>query len=350
MGFLSSGDFMEYRKLGASSVKVSPICLGTMNFGDRTDFAAAEQIVNAAFDAGINFIDTADVYVKGESERIVGKLVKKHREHWVLATKVANAMGSEPNESGLSRKHIMRSADASLARLDTDYIDVYYLHYDDPEANLAEAFEALADLVAGGKVHYVGLSNFRGWRIAQAMELCRSEGFTAPAMCQPYYNAMNRMPEVEILPACHHYGLGIVPYSPLARGMLTGKYKPGDAPPEDSRAGRKDKRMLETEFRKESMVMAQTIVEHAKTRGMTGGQFAINWVLNNRLVTSALAGPRTLDHWTEYVDALNHPFSAEDEALVDSLVPPGHASTPGYNDPRYPFYGRLPLTDPAGKA
>lgn len=335
---------MEYRKLGGASVKVSPICLGTMNFGDRTDFATAGEIVASAFDAGINFIDTADVYVKGESERIVGKLIAKQREHWVLATKVANTMGKGPNETGHSRKHIMHAIEESLRRLDTDYVDIYYLHFDDEDANLAEALEAMADLVACGKVHYVGLSNFRGWRIAAAMELCRSEGFALPAVCQPYYNAMNRMPEIEILPACDYYDLGIVPYSPLARGILTGKYRPGDAPPEDSRAGRKDKRMLETEFRKESMVMAQTIVGHAKSRGMTGGQFAINWVLNNSLVTSALAGPRTLEHWNEYLGALAHPFTAEDEALVDSLVPAGHPSTPGYNDPRYPFFGRLPRT------
>jgi aryl-alcohol dehydrogenase-like predicted oxidoreductase len=337
---------MQYRKLGSAAVKVSPICLGTMNFGDRTDFGAAEQIVKSAFEAGVNFIDTADVYVKGESERIVGKLISPQREHWVLATKVANAMGKGPNESGFSRKYIMHAVDGSLTRLDTDYIDIYYLHFDDPDANLAEALEAMADLVACGKIHYVGLSNFRGWRIAVAMELCRSEGFALPIVCQPYYNAMNRMPEVEILPACAYYDLGVVPYSPLARGMLTGKYRSGAAPPADSRAGLKDKRMMETEFREESMVMAQTIVDHAGKRGMTGGQFAINWVLNNRLVTSALAGPRTLAHWTEYLDALAHQFSAEDEALVDSLVPPGHPSTPGYNDPRYPFVGRLPGTAP----
>src|SRR5471032_1923619 len=128
---------MQYRRLGSAAVKVSPICLGTMNFGDRTDFATAEQIVKSAFDAGINFIDTADAYVKGESERIVGKLIAANREHWVLATKVANPMGSGPNDTGLSRKHIMRAIDDSMMRLDTDYVDIYYLHFDDTEANLA---------------------------------------------------------------------------------------------------------------------------------------------------------------------------------------------------------------------
>ena len=332
---------MEYRKLGAAAVKVSPICLGTMNFGDRTDAATAGQIVASAFEAGINFIDTADVYVKGESERIVGKLIAPAREHWVLATKVANPMGRGPNESGFSRKHIMRAIDQSLIRLNTDFVDLYYLHYDDPNGNLSEALEAMADLVACGKVHYVGLSNFRGWRIAEAVAICKSEGYASPAVCQPYYNAMNRMPEVEVLAACDHYGMGVVPYSPLARGILTGKYKPGGAPPEESRAGRKDKRMMETEFREESLVMAQQIVQHAQKRGMTGGQFAIAWVLNNRIVTSALAGPRTLAHWQEYLGALECTFTAEDEALIDAMVKPGHPSTPGYSDPRYPLFGRI---------
>jgi aryl-alcohol dehydrogenase-like predicted oxidoreductase len=151
---------------------------------------------------------------------------------------------------------------------------------------------------------------------------------------------MNRMPETEILPACRNYGMGVVPYSALARGVLTGKYAPGQAPAADTRAGHKDKRMMETEFREESMVMAQKIKAHAEKRGMSAGQFALNWVLNNRIVTSVLAGPRTFEQWTEYLGALAHRFSAEDEALVDSLVKSGHPSTPGYNDPRYPIAGR----------
>jgi aryl-alcohol dehydrogenase-like predicted oxidoreductase len=148
------------------------------------------------------------------------------------------------------------------------------------------------------------------------------------------------MPETEVLPACANYGLGVVPYSPLARGVLTGKYAPGQAPAADTRAGHKDKRMMETEFREESMVMAQKLKAHAEKRGMSAGQFAFNWVLNNRFVTSVLAGPRTFEQWTEYLGGLAHPFSSEDEALVDSMVKSGHPSTPGYNDPKYPLTGR----------
>jgi aryl-alcohol dehydrogenase (NADP+) len=162
-----------------------------------------------------------------------------------------------------------------------------------------------------------------------------------PVVCQPNYNAMNRQPETELLPACAHYGLGVVPYSPLARGVLTGKYLPGQTPPQESRAGRKDRRIMETEFREESLVMAQQIKAHAEKRGMTAAQFALNWVRNNALVTSVLAGPRTEEQWQEYLGALAFKFTDEDEALIDGLVKPGHPSTPGFNDPKFPMLGRI---------
>ena len=331
---------MEYRNLGNSGLKVSPICLGTMMFGERTDAAEAERIVASARAAGVNFVDTADAYAKGESERITGKLIAAEREHWVLATKLGNFMGKGPNDGGLSRAWMMRAVDASLERLNTDWIDIYYFHLDDPTTPIEESLTAMAEIIAAGKVRYFGVSNYRAWRIAQIAELCAKLGIPAPIVCQPYYNAMNRMPETEILPACANYGLGVVPYSPLARGVLTGKYAPGQAPAADTRAGQKDKRMMETEFRKESMVMAQQFKAHAEERGMSAGQFALNWVLNNRLITSVLAGPRTMEQWTEYLGALEQRFSAEDEALVDSMVRAGHPSTPGYSDPRYPITGR----------
>ncbi|MEI6303140.1 MAG: aldo/keto reductase [Betaproteobacteria bacterium] len=335
---------MDYRNLGRSGLKVSKMCLGTMMFGDRTDAAEAARIVASACDAGVNFIDTADQYAKGESERITGKLIAAERSRWVLATKVGNRMGNAPNDGGLSRAWILRAIDMSLDRLDTDYVDIYYFHIDDADTPLDESVAAMGDVIAQGKVRYWGVSNFRGWRIAEAVRLAADMGVPAPVICQPYYNAMNRMPESEVIPACAHYGLGVVPYSPLARGVLTGKYKPEGAPPPDSRAGRKDARMLQTEFRPESLAMAQTIKAHAEKRGMSAGQFAVNWVLNNGAVTSVLAGPRTLEQWNEYLGALAHGFTAEDEALVDGLVHAGHPSTPGYNDPRYPLTGRQPQT------
>ena len=331
---------MKYRNLGNSGIKVSPICLGTMMFGDRTDAAEASRILDSARAAGVNFIDTADQYAKGESERVTGKVISADREKWVLATKLGNPGGKGPNETGLSRVWMLRAIDASLRRLNTDRVDIYYLHLDDPNTSIEETLVAMGEIIRAGKARYFGVSNYRAWRIVQIAELCAKLGVPAPIVCQPYYNAMNRMPETEVLPACASYGMGVVPYSPLARGVLTGKYVPGQEPAADTRAGQKDKRMMETEFREESMVMAQKLKAHAEQRGMSAGQFALNWVLNNRIVTSVLAGPRTFEQWAEYLGALKHGFSAEDEALVDSLVKSGHPSTPGYNDPRYPTAGR----------
>lgn len=331
---------MKTRQLGASGLHVSEICLGTMMFGDRTDEAEAGRIIGAARDAGVNFVDTANQYAGGKSEAMLGRLIKADRDRWIVASKCGNTSLPEPDHQDLSRRHVISALDASLSRLGMDHVDIYYFHIDDPRTRLEESLGAIGDLIRAGKTRYFGLSNFRGWRIAQVVLLCDRLGVPRPVVCQPFYNAMNRMPEVEVLPASAEFGLGVVPYSPLARGVLTGKYLPGAEPPADTRAGRKDKRMMQTEFRQESLVMAQTIRAHAEKRGMTAGDFALNWVLNNRLVSSVLAGPRTLEQWNGYVGALKHEFSAEDEALIDGLVAPGHPSTPGYSDPKYPLTGR----------
>jgi aryl-alcohol dehydrogenase (NADP+) len=331
---------MVYRSLGSSGLKVSPLWLGTMLFGARTDQAEAARILEEARAAGINCLDTADMYAAGESERMLGRLIAHDRDRWVLASKVGNPMSGDPNEQGLSRAWIIRAVEASLARLATDRIDIYYLHKEDASVPLEETVGALDALLRAGKIRYIGVSNFRAWRMARLIELCRESGVPQPVVCQPYYNAMNRMPEVEVLPCCAHYGLGVVPYSPLARGVLTAKYALDAEPPPDSRAGRKDVRMMQTEFRRESLEMAQQIRRHAERRGMTAAQFAVLWLLNNSIVTSVLAGPRTLEQWREYLGALQHSFTSEDEALIDSLVPAGHPSTPGYSDPAYPLTGR----------
>ncbi len=334
---------MNYRRLGNSGLKVSPICLGAMMFGEQTDEAVAGRIVDSAFDAGINFIDTADSYARGGSERMVGKLIAKNRERWVLATKVQNAMiPGDPNSGGGGRKWMTFEIDASLRRLATDYVDIYYLHRDDPGTPVEETVAAIGDFIRAGKMRYFGLSNFDGWRIAEIVNTCRRLAVAQPIVLQPVYNAMNRLGEVEMFPACEYYGLGIVPYSPLARGVLTGKYMPGGKPGGDSRAGRSDRRMLEAEFREESIRHAQHIKAHAEKRGMTAGQFALNWVLHNRLVTAVIAGPRTEEQWREYLGALDHKFDADDEALINGLVAPGQTSTPGYTDPKFPILGRIP--------
>jgi aryl-alcohol dehydrogenase (NADP+) len=330
--------------LGASGLKVSKLWLGTMMFGDQTSEAEAGRMLAAAREAGVNGLDTADSYAGGESERITGRLIAGDRERWVVATKLANPTGPGPNDVGLSRGHMIRALDASLLRLGTDWIDILYLHREDASTPLEETVLAMKHLLASGKVHYFGVSNFRAWRVARLAEMCRAAGIQPPIVAQPPYNAMNRQIETELLPCCAHYGIGVVAYSPFARGVLSGKYAPGAPAPEGSRAARKDPRMLQTEFRPESIALAQRLVEHARKRGRTPVQFALGWVWNNQLVHGVIGGPKTLPQWQEYLDAIGTPFDAEDEALVASLVAPGHSSTPHYSDPAYPITGRQPRT------
>lgn len=331
---------MDYRRLGRSGLDVSIVCLGTMMFGDRTSDRDAIEIVAHARDHGVNFIDTADVYSKGASERITGAAIRETRSEWILATKVGNSMApGTRNDGGLSRRWIHAECDASLARLATSYIDIYYFHLDDHATPLDESIAAVGELIRAGKVRYFGVSNFRGWRIAEVSRVCESLGVPRPVVCQPYYNLLNRMPEVEVLPACDHYGLGVASYSPIARGVLTGKYAPGLVP-DDSRAARNDRRMMETEFRAESFAIAAKLKAHAEATGRTPTALALAWLWANRIVSSVIAGPRTIEQWRDYVAAVGTPWSDDDEALVDTLVRPGHPSTPGFTDPRYPFFGR----------
>src|SRR5690348_9845334 len=256
---------MEYRRLGKSGLEVSIVCLGTMMFGDRTGAREANEIVAHALGAGVNFIDTADVYANGESETITGAAIGPQRERWILATKVGNVMKGDENrapfEGGASRRWILAACDASLRRLRTDFIDIYYLHIDDPQTRLDETVAAMGSLIDSGRIRYFGISNFRGWRIAELIRCCERQGVAPPVVCQPYYNLLNRMPEVEVLAACDYYGIGVATYSPVARGVLTGKYA-GGVKPEGSRASRNDKRMMQTEFREESFAIADALKAH----------------------------------------------------------------------------------------
>ena len=332
---------MEYRNLGASGLKVSPLCLGAMMFGGRTGESDSQTIVERAAEQGVNFIDTADAYNGGESEKVVGRAIRQRRDWWVLATKLANPTGDGPNGGGLSRRWVMMACENSLRRLGVDHIDVYYLHKEDHRTPLEETVRAMGDLIAQGKVRYFGVSNYRSWRIAEICNLCDALGVARPVVSQPLYNALNRQIETEHLPACGYYGLGVFPYSPLARGVLTAKYDPGAAPAADTRAGKADKRLMETEWRPESLVLARDIARHAESRGMTPVQFAIAWVLRNQFITGVVAGPRTLAQWESYLVALDTALTEEDEAFVDARVASGHASTAGYNDPAYPIEGRV---------
>ena len=331
---------MDYRYLGRSALKVSPLCLGTMMFGGATDEPAAQRIIDKARDQGVNFIDTADGYNGGRSEEVVGRAIRAHRDHWVLATKFGHPLGTGPNHGGQSRKWIFEDVENSLRKLGTDYIDLLYFHKADVNAPFEEGLRAIRDLMAQGKVRYYGVSNFRGWRIAEICRAADALGMDRPVASQPLYNLVDRLSEVEQLPAAGHYGLGVVPYSPLARGVLSGKYAKDAPPPEGSRLARGDARILQTEWRAESVDIAQAVAGHAAARGMSTIAFALAWVLRNRFVSSAIVGPRTEDQWDSYLPALDVRLGAEDEAFADGLVHPGHASTPGYTDPAYPVEGR----------
>lgn len=331
---------MDYRYLGRSALQVSPLCLGAMMFGGATDEATSRRIIDKARDQGVNFIDTADGYNGGKSEEVVGRSIRDTRDHWVLATKFGHRMSDAPNHGGQSRKWIFQDVEASLRKLGTDYIDLLYFHKADVNAPFEEGLRAIGDLIRQGKLRYYGVSNFKGWRIAEICRAADQLGMDRPVASQPLYNMVDRLSEVEQLPAAGHYGLGVVPYSPLARGVLSGKYVKGAPPPEGSRLARGDARIKQTEWRPESVDIAQAVASHAAARGMSTVTFALAWVLKNRFVSAAIAGPRTEEQWDGYCNALTARIGPEDEAFVDSLVPPGHASTPGYTDPAYPIEGR----------
>jgi len=332
---------MEYRYLGRSAVKVSPLCLGAMMFGGEADEATSKRIIDKAAAAGINFIDTADVYNGGRSEEVVGRAIAGRRDDWVVATKFGFPSGEGPNGQGQSRKWIMQPVAASLERLGTDYIDILYFHRALVDAPLDEGVRAIGDLIRQGKVRYYGVSNFRSWRIAEVARTADQLGMDRPIVSQPVYSIVDRTAEIEQLPAAAHYGLGVASYSPLARGVLSGKYGVDAPPPADSRAGRGDKRMQQTEWRPESLAIAQEVGARAAELGTTTAAYAVAWVLKNKLVTSAIAGPRTEGQLDSYFAALDVKLEVSDEELVDRLVTTGHASTPRYNDPVYPIEGRV---------
>jgi aryl-alcohol dehydrogenase-like predicted oxidoreductase len=331
---------MQYRRLGKSGLMVSPIVLGTMNFGDRTEEPAAKDIIAAATEAGVNFIDTADTYAGGRSEEITGRAIAGDRDRWVLATKLANPKGPGPNDRGLSRKWIVAEARRSLRRLGTDFIDVLYLHKEDNGTPLEETVRALADLQRAGDIRHFGISNYKAWRIARICAICDAEGIDRPIVDQPLYHALNRSVEVEVLPACAEYGIGVVAYSPTARGVLSGKYASMESPPPDSRAASQNRRMMQTEFKPEVITAAAALAKHAAARGVGPVAFATAWVLANPYVTGAIAGPRTMEQWQTYVDALDVRWTAEDDAVVDGLVPAGATAVPNFVDPVYPVEGR----------
>jgi len=331
---------MQYRTLGNSGARVSPLCLGAMMFGGPTDEADSIRIIHRALDLGINFIDTANVYNRGASERIVGKAIADRRADAILATKGRHPMGEGPNEQGASRVHLMHELNASLKRLGTDYIDIYYTHTPDYRTPIDETLRAMDDMVRSGKVHYIACSNFRSWRLCEALWASDKLNLNRFACIQPLYNIVNRDIEVELLPLCREYGIGVVTYSPLARGILTGKYKKFGDYPEGTRAARNDPRMQQAELREDSILIAQQIVAYCEKKGVPVSHFALAWVLANPVVTSIIIGPRSMEQIEDNIGCLEVTLTEEDEAFIDSLVPPGEHSGKGFPDTQYPIIGR----------
>lgn len=333
---------MNKKHLGNSGLLVSRLCLGAMMFGGATEDAQAQRIIADAEDRGVNFVDTADVYNDGRSEAVVGAALAGRRDNWIVATKFgAGAGAGDPNRRGQSRRWIIASVEASLRRLHMDHIDILYFHMSFGDATLPQALRAIGDLISQGKIRYYGISNFTAWRLGLVCQLADQLNIDRPVVSQPPYSIVDRTAEREHLPAARHYGLGVVSYSPLARGILTGKYGSGAKPSEDSRVGRNDFRIMQTEWRPESLLVAEKIASRAAARGMSSIDFAIGWVLANPAITSVIAGPRTEEQWRSYISAASIALDAEDELFIDRLVAPGHPSTPGYNDPLYPVEGRF---------
>ncbi len=304
---------MQYRNLGRSGLKVSEICLGTMTFGHSTDEAEAEAIMDAALDAGVNFFDTANTYAKGRSEEILGKLVKRHRHGCVIATKCFNPTGDSLNDSGSSRQHIMRAVEDSLRRLQTDHIDILYLHHCDSETPLDETLRALDDLVRSGKVRYIACSNFDAWRLMEALWISDTRGWERFICYQPQYNLVVRDIEAEILPACRHKGVGVVAWGPLAGGFLTGKYQPGQrsAPGTRSQEGWV---FMDRMFAPNADETLSTLLHVSVELGCTPAALAIRWVLEQEGVSAAIVGARTADQLAKNLEAAH--LSPPAEALT----------------------------------
>lgn len=333
-----NGNSLTKIQLGERGPQISRFCLGTMMFGDQTDEGEARAIIGRFAEAGGNFLDTADSYSGGASERILGRIIQGERDRWIIATKAGNPVTGVPESGGLSARWLRRAVDDSLDRLAIEKIDLYYLHADDEQTPLEDVIGAIGEMLAAGKIAAWGFSNFRAWKIAEMIRIADRLNIARPIAAQPYYHALYRLIEIDYLPACAHFGIGVVPYSALARGVLTGKYN--DGVPVGSRAARQDKRMMETEFRPEALEAARAIAEHLKPSGRAMTSFALQWVLANRLISSVLIGPKSVEQLEAYLTAAQEPYSAEDEQFVETLVPSGCSAGQGYSDPRYPYRGR----------
>jgi len=324
---------MDYRTLGTTGTKVSPLCLGAMMFGQigNTDHGDCIRIIHRALDAGINFIDTADVYSRGESEEIVGEaLAGGKRENVVLATKVHGTMGEDPNQSGNSRRWIVKEVENSLRRLRTDYIDLYQIHRPEDDTDIDETLGALSDLVHAGKVRYVGSSTFPASQIVEAQWTARERGRERFVCEQPPYSLLVREIEKDVLPTCRRYGMGVIPWSPLAGGWLSGRYRKGADQPQSNRAGMIPGRYdLSNPANQRKLDAADALGALADEAGMTLIEMALAFVIRHPAITAAIIGPRTMEHLESQLTAADVTLSEDILDRIDEIVPPGVTVSPG---------------------
>ncbi len=323
---------MEYRSLGRTGVLVSPLCLGAMNFGTPTTEADAFTILGRALEAGINFIDTANVYNDGESERIVGKFLKEggRRDRVVLATKVYSRVGNQPNDAGGSRFHILKACEDSLRRLQTDHIDLYQQHRPSFTIPQDETLRAFDDLVRAGKVRYIGSSTFPAWLVMEALAISDRYGLARFVSEQSPYNLLDRRVENELIPLCLRHGLAFLPWSPLAGGVLAGRYSASEAAPEGSRATRSGAFFTER-ITRQGKAVAVEVSKMARDRGMTASQLALLWLKEQPGVTAPIIGPRTLTHLEDALAIMEKKLDEADRPRFDGLVHPGVAVADFFN-------------------
>jgi aryl-alcohol dehydrogenase-like predicted oxidoreductase len=322
---------MEYRMLGRTGVRVSPLCLGTMNFGGPTPEPESIRIIHKALDGGINFVDTANVYVQGESERVLGKaLTDGRREKVILATKVHFPQSDDPNDLGNSRRHILQAVEDSLRRLQTEWIDLYQIHRPVFNVPQDETLRTLDDLVRGGKVRYIGCSTFPAWMVMEALSLSERYGLARYVTEQPPYNLLDRRIENELVPLALRYDLGLLPWSPLAMGILAGRYQQADEAPDGSRVARIGAWAADR-VTQQGIEAARRVSMVAHEKGLTSSQLALLWVKDQPAVTAPIIGPRTEDHLDDALAVLEMSLDDETAATLDEIVPPGTAIADFHN-------------------
>ncbi len=310
---------MQYRNLGASGLKVSAIGLGTNQFGGKCDLETTKNIIAAAIEAGVNFIDTADIYQQGRSETFIGQALKAiRRDEVIIATKVRNPVGEGPNQRGTSRHHILNGIEASLKRLDTDYIDLYQIHAWDASSPVEETMRALDDLVRWGRVRYIGASNYTAWQLTHANAVAHERGWEKFVSVQPHYHMLERKIEQELVPACRYFGIGVLPYFPIAGGFLTGKYKRGEGAPAGSRG--ETSQYVQRYMTDANYDKVEQLTEFAIERGHSLNDLAHAWLLATPVVSSVITGATRVEHVISNAAAGEWELTIEEKSAVDDIL------------------------------